>query len=234
MLALKLQIIILDVNFCFFVGDSQARRLFSTFLLFLSGDFSQGLLDPSVHSTSKKHCLGEMQLLDPECRHFVYDSSLLVQDRTECGFASDFLLEYFADFQTFLTSRTSKRMNSLLGLENTIVILGAGLHFDSNEQSFIDFYLSRLSDITKNSTWPKLIIETLPKVPSVTISDRRRTFRDAVTKFCKKRSLFVLDNFDLTTNLQPYDGKHFGLTFQMLKVNILLGFLNQDWTVCKY
>ncbi len=229
----RLTLIFSSINFSnYFQGDSLARKFFASFLLFLSENHSHGLLNPDMTSKVKHYCQEELQILNPSCKQFTIKSSIQMDDTGVCGFQTDFLVEYFGDFNTFVTKETEERITSLVNITNSYIILNAGAHFNSQWGSFIDYYLSYIALLLKDVEWPKVIVESLPRVPSVTISDQRGLFRDSVRKFSKDNKMLFLDNFNLTNNLLPFDGKHFGVNFHRLKVNILLNLLKKQSEEC--
>lgn len=170
--------------------------------------------------------------MNSDCEKFTYDSSIFFDDDELCGWDSSFLAEYFPDFNTFLTSATAKRIETLKRKAHTYIILNSGSHFDANHLSFIQYYLRHIVSIIQNEKWPKLIVETLPRTPSVILSDYRAKFRDAVGQYCQESGISFLDNFELSANLIPYDGKHFRLLFYLQKVLILLNFLKSETQTC--
>ena len=201
-------------------------------LLFLTGDFSEGVLHKHASFSLKRDCYGELQLLNSDCQKITLESSILLDDKEACGFGLEFIVEYFPDYNTFFTARTRERIVSLYNITNTYMIMNAGAHFNANSKSFLDYYLKYFTDALSGNHWPKLIVESLPKTPSVLLSDQRGLFGDAVRNFCGKSGLAFFDNFSLTSNLMAYDGKHFGLPFYLLKVRILLNYLQKKSQDC--
>lgn len=222
----------LNIFYGFISGDSEARKTLITLLLFLIDNFSTGVLKKNIDISRRQNCMGELQFLNQDCKQFTYDSSIFFDGGEVCGYRDAFLVEYFPDFNTFLTSATGHRIQTLKGMQNTFVILNVGAHFNANPQSFIQYYLRPLTDMTKEMKWPKLVVETLPKGPSMILSEKRRAFRDAVVNHCTEHGVSVLDNFDLSTNLMPFDGKHFRLPFYLQKLQILLNFLRIQKQSC--
>ena len=163
-------------------------------------------------------CQDEMQFLLDDCKQYIRESSIIFEDEELCGYRSSFLAEYFPDFNTFLTAATIKRIETLKNIENTYIILNSGAHFNANSQSFIQYYLRHVVDMLRGMKWPKLIVETLPRTPSVLLSDQRWAFSDDVKRFCKENGIIVFDNFQLSANLMPYDGKHFSFPSYGIKL----------------
>jgi len=215
-----------------FIGDSEARKTLKALLLFLTGKFSDGILENNIHASIRQKCEGEMQLLDDYCQPYTYESSIFFQNGELCDMKSSFLVEYFADFNTFVTSTTQRRLETLKDLENTYIIMSSGAHFNANPKSFIQYYLSHVLDTIEGKKWPKLIVETLPKTPSIVLSDQRASFSSQVKEFCDQHDIHVFDTFQLSNNLMPYDGKHFRLIFYLQKIKILLNFLRIETETC--
>ena len=216
----------------FFSGDSEARKTLKALLLFLTGKLTDGILEKNIHTSIRQKCEGEMQFLDDYCQPYTYESSIFFQNRELCDLGSSFLAEYFADFNTFLTSSTRRRIETLKDLENTYIVISSGAHFNANPKSFIQYYLSHILDMIQGAQWPKLIVETLPKTPSNVLSDQRRSFSSQVKQFCEEHDLLVFDTFQLSNNLMPYDGKHFRLPFYLQKIKVLLNFLRIETEAC--
>ncbi|XP_065066280.1 uncharacterized protein LOC135692067 isoform X2 [Rhopilema esculentum] len=215
-----------------FMGDSEARKFLTAFLLLLTGDIEKGVLRRDISDPQFESCHWELQLLNEDCHTIVEDSSIRLEDPDSCGYNNAFLVEYYPDFDTFLTSRTTERIKSLFKVKNTYIIFNGGVHFNANSQAMLNYYLRYVVDLLKDQKWPKLIVETLPKTPSVVLSDQRRRFKNAIVEFCSKHKIPVFDNFELGTNLQSYDGKHFSLPYYMQKVHILLGYLKETTEPC--
>ena len=227
------------ILFLSILGDSQSRQLYTSLLIFLSGGLQNGGLVSNIPGTMQNKCRREYQIFNHECRHYIPASTLDItreQNPDFCNTKDQFYLEYYPDFNTFLTSSTRNRIKELQStFANSFIILSMGIHFNSNHNSFLNYYLKPIIDLKKSNhgEWPKLIVETLPTVPSVIISDARWNFRENVKNYCKAENIYVFDNFELTKNLMPYDGKHFGMPFHLLKVKILLNFLNEVKTICQ-
>ena len=224
--------VFLNITSEFLAGDSEARKTLMALLLFLTGDFSAGVLQKNVDALTRNKCKGELQFLNPDCKEVTFDSSIFLDDEELCGFGGSFLAEYFPDFNTFLTSSTSKRIETLKDIENTYILFNSGAHFNANPQSFIQYYLRFIVEKLRDLKWPKVIVETLPRTPSVVLSDQRGAFRQAVAQYCHENGIFLLDNFEIASNLLPYDGKHFRLPFYLQKIEVLLNFLRLQMETC--
>ena len=205
--------------------------MLTALLLFLSEDFSN-VLHTDIDAPKRRMCQDEMQLLNSDCRQYTRKSSIFFSDDELCGNQNSFLAEYFPDFNTFLTSATRKRIETLYDIENTYIILNSGYHFNANPMSFIQYYLRHIVGMLRGKQWPRLIVETLPKTPSVVLSDQRWAFHSDVNKFCKENGITVFDNFPLSDRLMPYDGKHFRLPFYLQKIKILMNFLTVQTNAC--
>lgn len=170
----------------------------------------------------RANCTNEYQLLNKNCRHYLVKNSKEVENFCS-GEYSDFHVEYHADYLTYLGKKSTKIITDLHGVKKTFVVLGAGTHFNSDHNSFVNYYMrSLLAIIRKRGIgWPKFVLETLPNVYSYKSNERRWRFNQAIENFLQQE-LSVFDNQMMTDNLESHDGRTYGLKFNILKVNILL------------
>ena len=213
------QILSRSVRKIVFVGDSQARTLFTSLIMFLSNDYIQGVLKNDVQDATNNECTGEYQLLNNVCKRYIFTTSRHV---LTCDGNLKTTIEYVSDYYTFATEKIRKLINKLSKISDSYVVLSLGTHFNADHKTFIEHYLQKSVGASRNK-WPKFIVEDLPAVYSKKASMKREEFNDAILTYAAtKTNMEVLKNFNLSKNLQSHDGRQFGLKFNMLKVNILL------------
>ena len=229
----------LIINQCFLVfhfpGDSQAMHFFIAVVLLITKNYKHGgiklqyLNDQNI--TTK--CHNEYLLFRRECRHYIISST--DQLKSICGRRREpFEIEFLADYQSFLTGIVSEKLKKLYHLEDTYVILSSASHFNSDFNSFLNYYLKPVAHERKksNSYWPKLLIETMPAVYSPTATKKRDEFNQVIRRYARSNDIHVFENFQLTSNLESFNGRTFGLNYNTLKVRLLLNYFH-DISKCK-
>ena len=207
------------------LGDSQAMHFFIAVVLLLTKNYEHGGINQQYMNdqniTTKCHI--EYLIFRRECRHYIISST--DQLKSICGRRREtFEIEFLADYQSFLTGIVSEKLKKLYHLEDTYVILSSASHFNSDFNSFLNYYLKPIAHERKksNSYWPQLLIETLPAVYSPTATKKRDEFNRVIRKYAKSNDMHTFENFQLTSNLECFNGRTFGLNYNTLKVKLLL------------
>ena len=74
--------------------------------------------------------------------------------------------------------------------------------------------------------WPHYIVETLHSVYSTESNNRRHEFNEAIKNYARKVNVDIFDNSQLSRLLESYDGRTYGMKFQMLKANLLIHYFH--------
>ena len=109
---------------------------------------------------------------------------------------------------------------------SVLLIIGSVTHFNSDHRSFLQYFFGYMVEQKKKRKWPHYILETLHSVYSPTSTSKRDDFNRVVMKRARELNVDVLDSAVLTKRLESFDGRNFGLKFQMLKVRILLHYFH--------
>jgi len=214
----------------FFPGDSQARQLFTSMILLLTGQYANGAIAKNHQKNLyvKANCTGAYQILNNDCRKYLIKSTN--ESTGLCDKDLSFELEYFPNFESFVSKKTSEMYEVLYDLKDTYIIIGAGTHFNSDHHSFIQYFFKYMVTQKKKRKWPHYILETLHDVFSPASTSKRREFNRIVTKKARELNVDVLDNTQLSRHLESFDGRTYGMKFQMLKVQILMHYFHNRMT----
>ena len=56
------------------------------------------------------------------------------------------------------------------------------------------------------------------------------SFNENLAKYCQENKIAVFDSFNMTTGVNSFDGTHFGIGVNMMKVQILLNYLEEKYS----
>ncbi|XP_057312111.1 uncharacterized protein LOC130653608 isoform X1 [Hydractinia symbiolongicarpus] len=214
-----------------FLGDSQARHFFTAFVLFLTHNYNNGAINAKHHHDDEimQNCTQEYQLLNNDCRHYLVTSSKQVNGLCN-GQKFKFQLEYFADYQSFVMKKTARKYESMYLSEDSYIVIGAATHFNSDKNSYMNYFLKYIIEEQKKTSyvWPKYIVETLHDVYSPASTKKRQELNEAIRTYGEERDTAVLDNSRLSRNLESFDGRTYGLKYNLLKVQILLNYFHNQ------
>ena len=161
------------------------------------------------------------------CRH------QLDYDPRPCNGTVTLKLHYY-----FSVGLAKRIQNAVLGLSNkskTFVFLNVGFHDQLNESLVKERLLLPLLHTMKlkRLTWPRILWAGIHKFgmmrSSLTSlnSERVREFNENLKAFLAGWEVPVFDTFNLTDNVMSFDGQHYGLGLNKMKVTILLHYLQQ-------
>lgn len=145
---------------------------------------------------------------------------------------------YFARFRTLV--------RTLLGTRGSVIVLSSGIFFKCNATDVIsriepavnflkDIYNVNTLKLQKgNIIWPHIIYVT-PDVPGLLKAskfaqnqsrDSCGSFVDELKPYLDAQGIPILDFRQLTTGVHSYDGTHYGYGVNMMKVQMLLNYLD--------
>ena len=152
---------------------------------------------------------------------------------------------------TFEQTRKFVRIiKTLAGKKRSLILLSAGVILRCNASDAIsriepginylkDFYgVNSLKEVQNGTIWPQIIYLS-PDMPGITKQTKYvetqgreicNKFAENMKKYCDKIGIPVLDFRKVTTGIHSYDGTHYGIGVNMMKVNILLNYLDASFT----
>ena len=122
-----------------------------------------------------------------------------------------------------------------MNLPDTWIITGVGLHYQLNFPHVKERYLDKIWKKINSSTngWPKIIWFENHGISGflreVVGPNRKRiqTFNRISNRYLTERNIPVIPTFDMSDNVMSYDGRHYGIGFNELKVQLLMNYLKQ-------
>lgn len=126
------------------------------------------------------------------------------------------------------------------------MVLGVGVHMNSNARSVIDVCLGpalqvrgdfyRNTNVSEDSQWPRIFF-VLPlltgplKPPEHLISQNDAAtakFAEGMRVYCRQHHIPVIDFRNLTKLVHSFDGTHYGLGVNLMKNQVLLNYIAQQ------
>ena len=224
--------------FFYVSGDSLIRHVHTATLLHLTNNYETGAIPQNASDKDRQHCSGVLQIVHKECSVEVAAKNVdeLHPDTICTGFTPNkFIVDLVQDYHRVLLQKVRDKINSVINRENTWLILGVGLHYQLEIDSLKREYLDKVFEILSHSSngWPKILWVELHafsgyirQVEGPTMK-KIENFNKLVEEYLEKRGAKVLKTFEITKNVKSYDGRHHGLGMNLLKVDLIMNYLEQ-------
>lgn len=226
------------------------RKLYRAFLLTITSDTNYGSMVKSFTDELKRLCVGRDQFYWKQCRSIGQSLHALINTSSICGNGRP---PFEAFSYTYYNNDGSKNflnlVKTLTGKSGSFLLLGVGLHMDCDPQSVINNYFapavnykedyySRIkaentTNILLRDQWPRMIFLP-PDTPgllkpllysSIQGRERCRKYSDQMKQYCDQHEIPVLNFQSLTENTVSYDGTHYGIGVNLMKVQILINYI---------
>nr|XP_039261007.1 uncharacterized protein LOC120337315 [Styela clava] len=237
----------------YFVGDSFVRKMARGFVLTLRSDPTYGFLLARYDENFTKLCVGADQLYWTECRIDGGEILKNLLDKTPfCGSQTP-LVTLNNWYNHASANGFLNLVKSLTGKVGSILLVGQGGHDGCKSEVTIEKFLSpviqHLDDFYKdynNTTvkpskvfkkihrWPHIIFmypdsNGILKPKAYHAANGNivcKKFSREMKVYCDAHNIPVLDFSGLTSSVHSYDGAHHGLGVNIMKVQILLNYLD--------
>lgn len=223
-----------------FIGDSLVRHFFSAMLLILTNDPLHGALKFNTPPKMRDICQGDSQFVDSICHiHTAMTWRDVTDNPNFCDGWARFQISYVKAYKVEVASLAHLAIKKRLNKVGSVVLMGIGIHNNFNASAVIESYLEpavRMISTSKNG-WPHLIwLSTHSMGPLKPINYHRDqgnpailSFNDNLQKYCNEHNITVLDTFNMTRGVHSFDGTHFGIGVNMMKVQVLLNYLEENF-----
>nr|XP_039261740.1 uncharacterized protein LOC120337903 isoform X1 [Styela clava] len=237
----------------YFLGDSFVRKMARGFVLTLRSDPTYGFLLERYDEKLTKLCVGVDQFYWTECKAGAGNILDMLVDKTSfCGIHTPFISvnEYYnhAFANDFLSL-----VKNLAGKVGSVLLVGQGGHDGCNSKVTINNFLGpaikyledHYRDSHKNNTkfgknfkvvrrWPHIIFmypdsNGILKPKAYHAANGNivcKQFSKEMKVYCDAHNIPVLDFYSLTSGVHSYDGAHHGLGANIMKVQLLLNYLD--------
>ena len=224
-----------------FVGDSLVRHFFSAMVILLTNDPLHGALKFTTPANMRDICKGDSQFVDSICHAYTAMTWRDIMDNPNfCDGWARFQISYVKAYKVEMAGLALLAIKKLLNKVGSVVLMGIGIHNNFNASAVIQFYLEpavRLVSTSKNG-WPHLIwLSTHSMGPLKPINYHRDqgnpailSFNSRLSEYCNLHNVTLLDTFNMTMGVHSFDGTHFGVGINTVKVQILLNYLEETFS----
>ena len=206
-------------------------------LILLSGDTLLGAMPRKASKADLDRCKGEFQIVDKECSIYLSaHSSDQLRHTSICGGKGNISIDSAQVYLNGITDEALDKTSKLIGVENSYVIAGVGMHFyldvPSVKKNFIDKILELVDK--GGSGWPKIVWIGIHNVDGFLRIDTKfqnaaiDKFNDEIWTYLKQKGIPFIRTFEMSKNLKSYDGQHYGVGFNRYKIHLLLNHLIRE------
>ena len=154
---------------------------------------------------------------------------------TICGARKVSDIDIVQDYGFQLTPKVINKLKSHLCKENTWIVFAVGFHYQLNFKRVKERYLDKFWAIKSESgcSWPQLVwmgLHTLDgflRQTTLPHNQKIRKYNGDIAEYWATKNVTVVDTASMSDGINSYDGRHYGVGFNMLKVNLLLGILKR-------
>ncbi|XP_046557016.1 uncharacterized protein LOC124266241 [Haliotis rubra] len=209
-------------------GDSFIRHIYTALILLLRNDFEHGAILQTASEVIKKECRGMYMFTEKVCRNWL-DRRVSVCD----GTVNVVLNEQVASANGASLPRLT---HSLANTSKSLLILGIGIHENYNPRPVMFSYLHPLLDtlVKSKQAWPRVLwagphapgILKTPRIPQQNYQSVLK-YNTIINNYLTSWGIPVFDTFNLTEGVMSFDGAHYGLGINKMKVQILLNYIQE-------
>ena len=225
------------------IGDSLVRHLFNALMILFTNDSERGSLRGDLSSNETENCQGYMQFVDAgpsSCHLKTLDRIPHDKGRQSfCGgdykFDIMFKEHYSAEQATDLLATVRRYLNK----DRVVIAIGVGLHLGLNSKKVRKEMLEPVLELKRSlaAAWPYILWisthatgslhETNYSTPSR--DERIACFNRDMETYLTDFGIPVFDTFSLTSGVRSIDGTHFGKGVNMMKAQLLLNFIKENF-----
>lgn len=209
--------------------------------LLLSGNLYSGAMPAKATQAERELCYADHQIAIKKCNlEIVAHKIEELEPNSICGGNINFHIDLVENYKKYLQDADMHQIRSYLGRKDSYVVLAVGLHYRLDFDKVIEVYVKKVLDVIEyeGNGWPKVVWMGIHAVPDFLLMNPLfdnpgiSGFNTKMHKYLKSRNIDVIDTFDMSKDLFSYDGLHYGVGMNFLKVQILLNYLEEKYERC--
>ncbi|XP_070196564.1 uncharacterized protein [Littorina saxatilis] len=208
----------------YFIGDSFVRHVYTALLLYARQNELSGAISPITPPGIKVACAGIYMFTEKTCRHWLDRTTSICHGKTRVKF-----LEYVYIKQAPSIHRA---VMELLNKTRSLVFIGTGIHDNFNANDTKTTILKPLLQQLRNVTYPRILwaathapgLLKTPRIQEQSYESIRR-YNKEISDFLSEFDVPVFDTFNMTDGVMSFDGAHYGMGVNKVKVRVLLAYL---------
>ncbi|KAL8571884.1 hypothetical protein ACOMHN_011476 [Nucella lapillus] len=208
----------------FFIGDSYVRHVYTALLLAARGDEMSGGILPHAPPGIKAACHGIHMFTEKLCRHWLDRDTYVCSGKTKLTFYEFVYIRQAADIH--------RTILSLRNVSRSLVFIGTGVHDNFRTNETEAQIIQPLMEQLRNHTYPRILwagthapgLLKTPRIPEQNGESVRR-YNEDIGRFLRRWNVSVFDTYNMTDGVMSFDGAHYGLGVNRVKVKVLLAHL---------
>ncbi|XP_050409892.1 uncharacterized protein LOC130010307 [Patella vulgata] len=209
-----------------FSGDSLMRHMYTSLLLLLRNNTFDGAMKKNVTKDIHDKCTGMFMFTEKICR-----LQLDIAPRDLCG--GQFELIFTEYYHTGLSRKFVDKVKELMARKKVLIIAGIGFHSGFNHRVIMDQYVAPALKVIQKHNGTQFLFAP-PHCPGLLKNSWNGQSKEIIEQYVvrmkkelKPHNVPIFDTCNLTSGMESFDGTHFGLGINMLKVQLLLNYIQE-------
>ncbi|PVD36283.1 hypothetical protein C0Q70_03261 [Pomacea canaliculata] len=219
---------LLDGATLYFLGDSFVRHVFTAFLLAARNNETHGAMGPRTPPELQTSCAGLYMFTEKVCRLHVDSDTTVCNKRVKVKLVYDYKVESAA-------AAVHTAIINLTNVSRSIAFMAFGIHdqfeVEKVRQKLLLPLLHKMN--SSSSSNPKLVwlAYHAPGLLTSTLDypwqkpERILQYNQVMGEFLREWHVPIFEAFNLTDGIASFDGAHYGLGINRVKVQILLNYI---------
>ncbi|KAK6168103.1 hypothetical protein SNE40_021996 [Patella caerulea] len=207
-------------------GDSLMRHVYTSFLLLLRNNTVDGAMKMNVSKAIRNKCTGMFMFTEKVCR--------LQLDRTPhdlCG--GIFELFFTQHFHSDTSRQFVEKVKELVSRKKVLIIVGLGGHLGLKHAVVMNKFIKPAFKVIQKHEDVQMLFAP-PHCPGQLKNTLNGQSKEEIEHFVKEMkkelkplNVSIFDTCYITDGMESFDGSHFGLGINMLKVQLLLNYIQE-------
>lgn len=158
------------------------------------------------------------------CRHWLDRNTYVCNGKTKVTFSEYVYIKQAPDIH--------KTVMQLVNVTRSLVFIGTGIHDNFRAEETAEKILRPMLEQLRNFTHPRILwaathapgLLKTPRVPEQSYESVQR-YNEEIGRFLSGWHVPVFDTFNMTDGVMSFDGAHYGLGVNKVKVQVLVAYL---------
>ncbi|KAK6168169.1 hypothetical protein SNE40_022047 [Patella caerulea] len=210
----------------FISGDSLLRHIYTAFLLLLRNNIVDGAMKKNVSKAIQNKCTGMFMFTEKICRLQLDNAP-----RDLCGGKFELIYEEYYD--TGYSRQFVNKVKELMTRKKVLIIAGIGFHSGFNHRAIMDQYVAPGLKVIQKHDAAQFLFAT-PHCPGLLKNSWNGQSKEIIEQYVirmkkelKPHNISIFDTCYITDGVESFDGTHFGLGINVLKVQLLLNYIQE-------
>lgn len=216
------------------IGDSLMRHVYTALMLIFTNDFQKG----AILKKDNNNCNGERQFVDrgkANCFKMISTNSK-AHGNMFCRGESSFSLVFHEYYCLKYAEKVLAVVEENLNRSNSLIVINIGMHNGLNADLIQAKLVDPILKIIGEHKWPRIVWFTVhaqgflkPMAYRQIQNNQKITeYNKLMSDKMKNTGIDVFDVFPMTNGVHSYDGTHYGVGLNILKVQYLLNYIHQS------